>query len=153
MCLYYIYLKYNDIILKEWFFFFFGFLFYFLCIHLDMHMLNRWGLIQGPYINGENICAVDLSLAPKLYHLQVALGHYKNWTIPESLSHVHNYMKVCHTVVVWTICVSFWYWTSLLEQNLLFLPLRCESCMYWWVGGDFVLAAYVTLVTFPFIPC
>lgn len=89
-------------------FFFFGFLFYFLCIHLDMHMLNCWGLIQGPYINGENICAVDLSLAPKLYHLQVALGHYKNWTIPESLSHVHNYMKVCHIVVVWTICVSFW---------------------------------------------
>ncbi|CBI33169.3 hypothetical protein VitviT2T_019161 [Vitis vinifera] len=56
---------------------------------LDDHLKDH-----GPYINGENICAVDLSLAPKLYHLQVALGHYKNWTIPESLSHVHNYMKL-----------------------------------------------------------
>ncbi|KAJ9684111.1 hypothetical protein PVL29_016553 [Vitis rotundifolia] len=56
---------------------------------LDDHLKDH-----GPYINGENICAVDLSLAPKLYHLKVALGHYKNWTIPESLSHVHNYMKL-----------------------------------------------------------
>ncbi|KAK9283356.1 hypothetical protein L1049_011598 [Liquidambar formosana] len=49
---------------------------------------------HGPYINGENITAVDLSLAPKLYHLEVALGHFKNWTVPESLTHVHNYMKL-----------------------------------------------------------
>lgn len=49
---------------------------------------------QGPYVNGENICAVDLSLAPKLYQVDVALGHFKGWTIPESLTHVHNYKKV-----------------------------------------------------------
>ncbi|RVX13729.1 Glutathione S-transferase DHAR2 [Vitis vinifera] len=60
---------------------------------------------HGPYINGENICAVDLSLAPKLYHLQVALGHYKNWTIPESLSHVHNYMKTG------SVAISFLFWS------------------------------------------
>ncbi|KAL4189071.1 hypothetical protein AMTRI_Chr08g205140 [Amborella trichopoda] len=49
---------------------------------------------HGPYINVEKICAADLSLAPKLYHLEIALGHLKNWTIPEDLTHVHNYMKL-----------------------------------------------------------
>ncbi|RVW49429.1 Glutathione S-transferase DHAR2 [Vitis vinifera] len=67
---------------------------------LDDHLKDH-----GPYINGENICAVDLSLAPKLYHLQVALGHYKNWTIPESLSHVHNYMKTG------SVAISFLFWS------------------------------------------
>ncbi|KAL7147987.1 hypothetical protein ABFS83_06G148500 [Erythranthe nasuta] len=56
---------------------------------LDEHLSTK-----GPYVNGENICAVDLSLAPKLYHLDVALGHFKKWSVPESLTHVHNYMKL-----------------------------------------------------------
>ncbi|KAG8390890.1 hypothetical protein BUALT_Bualt01G0130600 [Buddleja alternifolia] len=55
---------------------------------LDEHLKAK-----GPYVNGENICAVDLSLAPKLYHLEVALGHFKSWIVPESLTRVHNYMK------------------------------------------------------------
>lgn len=52
------------------------------------------GWNQGPYIAGEKISAVDFSLAPKLFHLEVALGHFKNWTVPESLTHFHNYKKV-----------------------------------------------------------
>ncbi|KAI9157744.1 hypothetical protein LWI28_027272 [Acer negundo] len=47
----------------------------------------------GPFIAGEKITAVDLSLVPKLYHLKIALGHFKKWSIPESLTHVHNYIK------------------------------------------------------------
>jgi hypothetical protein len=39
---------------------------------------------------------VDLSLAPKLFHLQVALEHFKGWKIPETLTSVHAYTKV-HT--------------------------------------------------------
>lgn len=50
---------------------------------------------QGPFINGEVISAADLSLAPKLYHLEIALGHYKKWSIPDSLTYVKSYMKVC----------------------------------------------------------
>lgn len=48
---------------------------------------------NGPFINGEKISAADLSLAPKLYHLGIALGHYKKWTIPDSLPHLKTYMK------------------------------------------------------------
>ncbi|KAJ0764305.1 putative glutathione dehydrogenase (ascorbate) [Helianthus annuus] len=55
---------------------------------LEEHLKNK-----GPYVNGEKVTAVDLSLAPKLYHLKVALGHFKKWSVPESLTHVHNYMK------------------------------------------------------------
>ncbi|RZC76137.1 hypothetical protein C5167_000275 [Papaver somniferum] len=49
---------------------------------------------HGPYANGEKISAVDLGLAPKLYHLEVALGHFKSWSVPENLTHVKNYMKL-----------------------------------------------------------
>ncbi|CAL0313008.1 unnamed protein product [Lupinus luteus] len=48
---------------------------------------------QGPYVAGEKVTSVDLALAPKLYHLVIALGHFKNWVIPESLAHFHNYIK------------------------------------------------------------
>ncbi|CAN1227796.1 Glutathione S-transferase DHAR3, chloroplastic, partial [Linum perenne] len=48
---------------------------------------------QGPYINGEKVSAADLSLGPKLYHLEIALGHYKNWSVPDSLPHVKSYMQ------------------------------------------------------------
>ncbi|GAA0141646.1 transferase [Lithospermum erythrorhizon] len=52
---------------------------------------------HGPYVNGASISAVDLSLAPKLYHLEVALDHFKKWAVPESLSHVKNYMNLLFT--------------------------------------------------------
>nr|ANH58210.1 glutathione S-transferase [Dracaena cambodiana] len=48
---------------------------------------------NGPFINGERVSAADLSLGPKLYHLGIALGHYKNWSVPESLPYVKRYMK------------------------------------------------------------
>ncbi|XP_057469380.1 glutathione S-transferase DHAR2-like [Actinidia eriantha] len=60
----------------------------------ELKALDEHFKAHGPYINGENICAVDLSLAPKLYHLDVALGHFKGWKVPESLIHVNNYMKL-----------------------------------------------------------
>ncbi|AQK95477.1 dehydroascorbate reductase like1 [Zea mays] len=48
---------------------------------------------HGPYINGENVSATDLSLGPKLFHLQIALEHFKGWKIPENLTNVHAYTK------------------------------------------------------------
>nr|BAJ23959.1 dehydroascorbate reductase [Malpighia glabra] len=57
-------------------------------VALDDHLKAH-----GPFVAGERVTAVDLSLAPKLYHLEIALGHFKKWTVPESLSHVRNYMK------------------------------------------------------------
>ncbi|GMP68688.1 hypothetical protein CsSME_00028227 [Camellia sinensis var. sinensis] len=60
----------------------------------ELKALDEHLKAHGPYVNGEKICSVDLSLAPKLYHLDVALGHFKGWKIPESLTHVHNYMKL-----------------------------------------------------------
>ncbi|KAA0032806.1 glutathione S-transferase DHAR3 [Cucumis melo var. makuwa] len=51
---------------------------------------------NGPFINGKEISAADLSLGPKLYHLEIALGHYKNWSVPDSLPYVKSYMKCCH---------------------------------------------------------
>ncbi|KAJ3674751.1 hypothetical protein LUZ60_005367 [Juncus effusus] len=47
---------------------------------------------NGPFINGEKISGADLALAPKLYHMEISLGHYKSWSVPENLSYVKNYM-------------------------------------------------------------
>ncbi|PPS12862.1 hypothetical protein GOBAR_AA07770 [Gossypium barbadense] len=56
---------------------------------------NRFILFsfKGPFINGEKISAADLSVAPKLYHLEIALGHYKKWSIPDTLPYTKSYMK------------------------------------------------------------
>ena len=39
--------------------------------------LNDYLTQNGPYIGGANVCATDLGLAPKLYHLKTALKHFK----------------------------------------------------------------------------
>ena len=59
---------------------------------------------QGPYVDGKNVCSVHMILAPKLYHLEVALGHFKKWSVPESLSHVRNYMNVCTLFLFVSLC-------------------------------------------------
>ncbi|XP_073134179.1 probable glutathione S-transferase DHAR2, chloroplastic [Henckelia pumila] len=53
---------------------------------------------NGPFINGKEISAADLSLGPKLYHLEIALGHFKNWSVPDSLTYLKSYMK---TIFSW----------------------------------------------------
>ncbi|CAI9111383.1 OLC1v1011600C2 [Oldenlandia corymbosa var. corymbosa] len=49
---------------------------------------------NGPFIYGDKISAADLSLGPKLYHLEIALGHYKKWSVPDSLPYLKSYMEV-----------------------------------------------------------
>ncbi|KAL5098155.1 hypothetical protein RYX36_002482 [Vicia faba] len=61
---------------------------------VELNALAEHLKANGPYVAGEKVSAVDLSLAPKLYHLVLALGHLKKWTILESLTHVHNYIKL-----------------------------------------------------------
>ncbi|KAH1226474.1 Glutathione S-transferase DHAR3, chloroplastic [Glycine max] len=64
----------------------------------------------GPFINGSEISAADLSLGPKLYHLEIALGHYKKWTVPDSLTSLKSYMKkmflLLHTLNVLQVIFS-----------------------------------------------
>lgn len=47
----------------------------------------------GPYVAGKEFTAVDARLAPALYHIQVALKHFKDWTIPAEYTHVQEYIK------------------------------------------------------------
>ncbi|KAL9427781.1 hypothetical protein AB3S75_029878 [Citrus x aurantiifolia] len=59
----------------------------------ELNSFNDYIKENGPFINGGKVSAADLSLGPKLYHLEIALGHYKNWSVPDSLPHVKSYMK------------------------------------------------------------
>ncbi|KAK8955620.1 hypothetical protein KSP40_PGU013599 [Platanthera guangdongensis] len=60
----------------------------------ELQALDEHLKINGPYINGEDISAADFSLAPKLFHLEVALDHFKDWRIPENLTYVNAYTKL-----------------------------------------------------------
>ncbi|OAY79278.1 Glutathione S-transferase DHAR3, chloroplastic [Ananas comosus] len=60
----------------------------------ELTAFNDYLKDNGPFINGNVISSADLSLGPKLYHMEIALGHYKNWSVPESLPYVKNYMKL-----------------------------------------------------------
>lgn len=59
----------------------------------ELASFNDYIKENGPFVNGKDISAVDLSLGPKLYHLEIALEHFKKWTVPDSLPHVKSYMK------------------------------------------------------------
>jgi len=59
----------------------------------ELQALEEHLKAHGPYINGQNVSAADLNMAPKLFHLQVALGHFKGWKIPENLTSVHGYTQ------------------------------------------------------------
>lgn len=63
--------------------------------------LNEYLVKSGPYVGGTNVCATDLSLAPKLYHLQVALKHFKGWEIPADLSAVYRYLNLIKARPSW----------------------------------------------------
>ncbi|KAE9598802.1 hypothetical protein Lal_00022606 [Lupinus albus] len=59
----------------------------------ELSSFNDYLKENGPFINGKDISAADLSLGPKLYHLEIALGHYKKWTVPDSLHFLKSYIK------------------------------------------------------------
>ncbi|WOL16279.1 hypothetical protein Cni_G25066 [Canna indica] len=63
-------------------------------LHDELRALEDHLKDHGPYVNGANISAVDLSLAPKLFHLVTTLDHFKGWKVPESFTCVHAYMNL-----------------------------------------------------------
>nr|AZL93848.1 dehydroascorbate reductase 1 [Ceanothus thyrsiflorus] len=60
----------------------------------ELKALDEHLKAHGPYVAGEKVTAVDLALAPKLYHLDVALAHFKKWTVPADLTHFHKYKEL-----------------------------------------------------------
>ncbi|KAH0929053.1 hypothetical protein HID58_014780 [Brassica napus] len=45
---------------------------------LDNHLKTH----GGPFVVGETVTATDLNIAAKLYHLEIVLGHFKEWPAP-----------------------------------------------------------------------
>lgn len=62
----------------------------------ELKALNDYLKDNGPFINGDKISSADLSLAPKLLHMQVALGHYKKWSLPDDLPYLKSYIEALH---------------------------------------------------------
>lgn len=62
----------------------------------ELTALDSYLKEHGPYLNGEKVSALDLALAPKLYHLKIALGYYKKWSIPADLTSLNSYIEAVH---------------------------------------------------------
>ncbi|KAI3438883.1 hypothetical protein D9Q98_001298 [Chlorella vulgaris] len=56
---------------------------------LDAHLAA-----SGPYIGGEAPCATDLAVMPRLYHMQVATKHFRDWDVPAELQALQKYMEL-----------------------------------------------------------
>ncbi|KAL6223544.1 hypothetical protein ACLB2K_006929 [Fragaria x ananassa] len=59
----------------------------------ELSTFNDYLKLNGPFVNGDQVSSIDLSLAPKLYHMEIALGHYKSWSVPDSLPFLKSYIK------------------------------------------------------------
>ena len=62
---------------------------------MKLSLMKYFFDLQKPFIAGEKVTAADLALAPKLYHLKIALSHYKKWSVPEELTNLRSYIEVC----------------------------------------------------------
>ncbi|KAG7030742.1 Glutathione S-transferase DHAR2 [Cucurbita argyrosperma subsp. argyrosperma] len=60
----------------------------------ELKALDKHLMAYGPYVAGAKVSAVDLSLAPKLYHLDIALAHFKNFHVPQNLACLSAYKKL-----------------------------------------------------------
>jgi hypothetical protein len=59
--------------------------------------------LVGPFLFGGNLSVLDLSLAPKLYHMSVTLAKYQPQTLPK--------------VSFYTSSANFWWKTALLRAK------------------------------------
>ncbi|MEW5307637.1 MAG: hypothetical protein WDW36_010016 [Sanguina aurantia] len=56
---------------------------------------------EGPFLGGKALNLNDASVAPKLYHLSVALPHFKGWAVPAQLSSLHTYLAEISKTPEW----------------------------------------------------
>lgn len=73
--------------------------------------------IDGPYLLGDEVCALDCNLAPKLKHASVAPRHYKAFEFPNECTAVLEYLDRFEQLDEWkaTCCtndVIVWGWSK-----------------------------------------
>jgi len=55
---------------------------------------------EGPYFSGDRVSAVDISLIPFAYRIDVLLGHYRKFTLPEDGEVWQRYRRWYQTMLV-----------------------------------------------------
>eukprot|EP00204_Picochlorum_oklahomense_P004195 CAMPEP_0118799490 /NCGR_PEP_ID=MMETSP1161-20130426/1691_1 /TAXON_ID=249345 /ORGANISM="Picochlorum oklahomensis, Strain CCMP2329" /LENGTH=223 /DNA_ID=CAMNT_0006727199 /DNA_START=172 /DNA_END=843 /DNA_ORIENTATION=- len=58
----------------------------------QLEELNDFLKTTNPYIGGASPCQTDFLVMPRLYHLKIALKHFRNWDMPSNLTAVQTYM-------------------------------------------------------------
>lgn len=59
------------------------------------------GARGGQFLGGESLNAADAALLPRLYHMETALGKYKDWSIPDSLPKLETYISSASQRTSW----------------------------------------------------
>ena len=69
--------------------------------------LGEYLTSHGPFLGpGEGFGSGDAALAPKLYHLSVALPHFKQggWSLPPGAEAVGAYLEAVKAMPAWKAC-------------------------------------------------
>ncbi|KAJ7540550.1 hypothetical protein O6H91_10G020900 [Diphasiastrum complanatum] len=64
---------------------------------LNEHLKIEDAAHKNPFVSGRFPSMLDMNLTPKLYHMDVALKHFKNWSLPQDLVYLEAYMKKMFT--------------------------------------------------------
>lgn len=80
---------------------------------IDAHLRG----VEGRFLIGDELSALDCNLGPKLYHVLVAGKHYKGFELPDSLSALSEYMRNIRSTPEWketaaTDDVIIWGWSK-----------------------------------------
>lgn len=56
---------------------------------------------KGPLLGGTTLCQADAAIAPRLYHIKVALAHFKHFAIPADLKALSRYLDAVTALPEW----------------------------------------------------
>ena len=72
---------------------------------IEFRLSRRKG--AGTFVEGQDVTLGDFELASTLYHMRVALAHFRNWCLPTKFEQLTRYSAEMHDMQVFkNIAVS-----------------------------------------------
>lgn len=67
----------------------------------ELQLVNDYLASHGPFFGGDALNATDAAVAPKLHHINVALAHFKGWSIPDEMTSIKRYLEALKGQPAW----------------------------------------------------
>lgn len=70
-------------------------------LEAELKLVNDYLSNNGPFFGGDTLNATDAAVAPKLHHINVALKHFKGWSIPSEMTAIKLYLELLNEQPAW----------------------------------------------------